>query len=677
MGFKGLFTPRGVAVSGSVAPGKLGNVIINRLIEGGMEHIYALNPKAQGVGDILGYASAADIPGPVDLVVVVSPAFAVKDVLEDCGKAGIKAAIIISSGFSEAGHPELEEEVKAVAEKYGIRYTGPNCAGLVNTHAKLFATLEAAPPKGKTALISQSGAVGGAIMSWAEEQGVGFSKFVSYGNGSDLNELEFLRYLKDDEETAVIAMYVENIKDGRGFMEALKEVTAKKPVVIIKSGRTSTGQRATLSHTGSMAGADTVYDAALKECGALRVESIEEMFDLCKGLADLPLMQGDRLLIVTNSGGPGVMSTDKADEVGLNVAEPSQEIIAALKEFLPPHAGLSNPIDLTVEGTGEEYEKAIVTAMEDFDAAIALYIGTPYLDAMDVAQGVIRAAKATGKPVVSILQVGQDIEESIAAMKDAGLPAFLSGERAAQVLSRMMEYRNYLAKAQSQLEEPQPIGTLPGNTRAVLEPDALGVLRDAGIPVLDFRLVKERDQVVAACKEIGYPLCIKVVSPDIIHKSDVGGVKLNIREDAEALAAYDHMAGIAEGLDFRGILITPMAPSGTEVILGLTRDVQFGPVVVFGLGGIYSEVLKDIVLRVAPINEAQAMEMIQSIRTYPILKGIRGKEGADLQELARVLAAFSRLPFLYPDIAEADLNPVFARPDGCVAVDARLIKAQD
>ncbi|MEG1500631.1 MAG: CoA-binding protein, partial [Clostridiales bacterium] len=425
MSWQALFSPRGVIVSGSVSPGKLGNVLINRLLSGGCKNIYAVNPKGVGVGDIPGFKSAQEIGKPVDMVVIASPAKTVKDVLEDCGKAGVKAAIIISSGFSEAGHPELEAEMKEVATKYGIRYTGPNCAGLVNTHSDLFATLEAAPPKGKTALISQSGAVGGSIMAWAEEQGLGISKFVSYGNGSDLNELEFLRYLSEDDETAVIAMYVENIKNGRKFMEVLKEVTAKKPVVIIKSGRTSTGQRATLSHTGSMAGADTVYDAALKECGALRVESIEDMFDLCKGLSSLPPVKGNRLLIVTNSGGPGVMTADKAEEVGLNVVEPSDAVKGVLKGFLPAHAGVKNPVDLTVEGTGEEYGRAIIESMVEFDAAIALYIGTPYLEAMPIAEGVMHAAKETGKPVVSILQVGSDVQDSIEAMKKAGLPAFL------------------------------------------------------------------------------------------------------------------------------------------------------------------------------------------------------------------------------------------------------------
>lgn len=673
MSFDALFNPRGVAVAGSVTPGKLGNVLINRLVEGGFEKIYALNPKAQGVGAVVGYTSAQDIKEPVDLVVIASPAPTVKAVLEDCGKKGVKAAIIISSGFSEAGNVAGEEEIKEVAQKYGIRFTGPNCAGMVNTHSRLLATLEATPPQGNTALISQSGAVGGAIMAWAEEQGLGISKFVSYGNGNDLNELEFLEFLKDDPETKVIAMYLENIKNGREFMKVLKEVTKVKPVVVIKSGRTSTGQRATLSHTGSMAGADAVYDAALRECGALRVETIEDMFDLCKGFSSLPPVLGRRLAVITNSGGPGVMATDKAEEVGLDVAEPSQELTNALKEFLPPHAGIKNPFDLTVEGTGEEYRKVLELALKEYDGALALYIGTPYLEAMSIAEGIKKAAEAAGKPIVSTIQVGSDVEESIEFMKENSLPNFVSGERAVQVLARMVEYEEYKARHTEFIELPEAKGSLPG-ADSVLEPDGMALLRENGIAVPEFRFVSKGQDAVSASQELGYPVVMKVVSPQILHKSDCGGVILNIANDQEASKAFDQIKQAADGKDFRGVVIYPMLKGGREVIIGLTSDVQFGPVIAFGLGGIYTEVLKDIVLRVAPVDRLGAEEMIRSIRTYPILKGIRGQEPADLDALAEAIVNFSRLPFLYPDIEEADLNPVFVFPKGVFVGDVRLVK---
>lgn len=674
MSFQALFYPCGVAVAGSVAPGKLGNVLINRLVDGGFKKIFALNPKAQGIGSVPGFVSAQDINEPVDLVVIASPAFTVKDVLEDCGKKGVKAAIIITSGFSEAGNTAGEEEIKEAAKKYGMRFTGPNCAGMVNTHCHLLATLEAAPPKGNTALISQSGAVGGNIMAWAKEQGLGISKFVSYGNGNDLNELEFLEFLKDDPETKVIAMYLENVKNGREFMQVLKEVTRVKPVVVIKSGRTGTGQRATLSHTGSMAGADAVYDAALRECGALRVETIEDMFDLCKGFAYLPPVLGRKLAVITNSGGPGVMAADKAEDVGLDVAEPSPELANALKELLPPHAGIKNPIDLTVEATGEEYRQVLEGTLKEYDAALALYIGTPYLKAMPIAEGIKKAAEAAQKPIVSTIQVGSDMEESIDFLKEHNLPNFVTGERAMKVLARMAEYAEYKARVTKPIEVPAKKGCLPGDG-SVLEPDGMALLRENGIPVPEFRFASNRQKAIEDARELGYPVVMKVVSPQILHKSDCGGVVLNITDDQGAEKAFDQIKQAAQGQDFRGVVIYPMLRGGREVILGLTRDGQFGPVIAFGLGGIYTEVLKDIVLRVAPVDQAGAEEMIRSIRTYPVLKGIRGQEPADLDALAEAIVNFSRLPFLYPDIEEADLNPVFVFPKGILVGDVRLVQS--
>jgi acetyltransferase len=511
-------------------------------------------------------------------------------------------------------------------------------------------------------------------MAAAEENGLGISKFISYGNSADLTELEFLRYLKDDDETAVIAVYVENIKNGRAFMKVLREVSAKKPVVIIKSGRTSIGQRAALSHTGALAGADSVYDAAFKECGALRVESIDEMFNLCKALADLPLPGGNNVLIVTNSGGPGVMTADKGELCGLSLKEPSDAVKAELKGFLPDFASLRNPIDLTVEGTGEQYSKALATGLQDFDAAIAIYVGTPYLKALPVAEGIISAYRAANKPVLSFLQVGEDITESVNTLKYASLPVYSSGEKAAQVLARMAEYRHYLMKKPVEKEEITACGSLPGTDKMLFEADAAALLEKNGIHIPPWRFVNKRENVAEACGEIGFPLCVKIVSPQIIHKSDSGGVVLGISSAAEALNAFDSMEKAAAGLDFKGVMLYPMLKGGVEVILGISRDAQFGPVILFGLGGVYSEVFKDVALRIAPVSEEEAAEMIAGTRAYNILKGIRGRKGADLKSLAIMISRLSRLPFYYPEIAEIDLNPVFADEHGCVAADMRIIR---
>lgn len=669
-----LFSPRGVAVSGSTSPGKLGYVLINRLIEGGFSNIYAVNPKGQGCGDIKGYAKMTDIEGPVDMVVIASPATAVKDILEDAGQKGVKAAVIISSGFSEAGHKDLEVEMHEVAKKHGIRFIGPNCAGMANTKHNLLATLEAAPEKGEVALISQSGAVGGMIMSMSKTEGVGIGKFVSYGNGCDLNEIELLAALQDDPETKVIAMYLENIKRGREFMQVLRRVTRVKPVVIIKSGRTSSGQRAALSHTGSMAGADKVYDAAFAAAGAIRAESIEDMFDLCKGFSMLPPMKGKKLAIVTNSGGPGVMTADKCEEVGLSATEPDKDLLATLQSFLPAHAGLANPLDITVEGTAEQYGRTTAEALKKYDAAAVIYIGTPYLQALPVAQDVVKAAREAGKPVIGCFEIGVDIEECKAYLQAQNLPNFASGERGVRVLSKMAAYFDYLGEEEPVYPEFKE-EKIQSDLSALLEPEAMDLLVKHGVATRDYRFVKGAKEAVAAAKEIGYPVVMKVVSPQIIHKSDVGGVKLNLSDDAAVEKAYNHMETIGQGKDFRGVIICPMLPQTKEIIIGFNRDAQFGPVIVFGMGGIYTEVLKDITLRVAPVTKQEALKMIRSIKTYPLLAGVRGDKPSDIDSLAELLVKFSYLPFIYPELAEADLNPVFVYEEGkgALAADARLI----
>ena len=399
MGLQSLFYPRGVAVIGSTSLGKLGYQLIRQLQGGGYRAVYAVNPAGKGLpadqehAAVPGFASMIQIGPPVDLAVIVSPTSTVPAVLEDCGRAGIKAAVIITAGFSEVGNHAGEAEVARVARQYDIRVVGPNCAGIVNTRHKLTPTLETLPPAGNVSLIAQSGAVGGVVLAWAKEFGLGISKFVSYGNGADLREVELLRYLADDPDTDVVALYIESVSDGRAFMEAARYCTRHKPLVVIKSGRTESGQRATLSHTGSMAGADAVYDAALQQCGAIRVQTVEELFDACKAFSVLPPLDGDRVVIVTNSGGPGVMAADWAEEIGLDVAEPSSMGQARLAEFLPPHCAFKNPVDLTVEGTEDGYRRALLALLKEYDAALALNIAPAYLDSVSLARGVCDAAE--------------------------------------------------------------------------------------------------------------------------------------------------------------------------------------------------------------------------------------------------------------------------------------------
>jgi acyl-CoA synthetase (NDP forming) len=441
MSIRSLFYPRGVAVVGSVSEGKLGYELIRQILDGGYKDLFAVNPKAQGLFSVPGYDTVVKINRPVDMAVIVTPPQTVPDVVEDCGQAGIKAAVIITAGFSEAGNSEGEADITRVARKYGIRFVGPNCAGILNTTNRLFPTLESRPPAGEVAIITQSGAVGGVFLAWAKEFGLGISKFVNYGNGADLNEIDLLQYLASDPETRVVGLYIETVTDGREFMRAVGECTRQKPLVVIKAGRTQSGVRAALSHTGSMAGADDVYDSCLRQCGAIRVYTIEEMFDLCKGFLYMPPLRGRRVVIVTNSGGPGVLAADRAEELGLEVAELSIAAKEKLSEFLPSHCAIKNPIDITVEGTEEWYRKTLLAALQEYDGALALNIATPYLDSVALAKGVCDAAEQVGKPIVASFLPSQIVAEATTYLEEHGIPNFATGERAVTALARMANYK--------------------------------------------------------------------------------------------------------------------------------------------------------------------------------------------------------------------------------------------
>ena len=667
MSIRNLLYPRRVAVVGSVGPGKLGAVLTQRILDKGFNEVCCVNPKAMGLGNAKGYASIVDCPAPVDLVVIASPAVTVADTLRDAGKSGVKAAAIISSGFGEAGHPELEAEIIAVAKEYGIRYIGPNCAGLINTACNLEATLEAPPAKGRVSIISQSGAIGGAFMEAARNQGLGIGKFLSFGNGSDVNQNELLTYLADDQDTDVIGVYIENVKEGRSFMNALAYAASRKPTAIIKSGRTAGGQRAAQSHTGALAGADAVYDAAFAQCGAFRADSLEDLIDLCKGMAMEQPLDDSNVAIITNSGGPGVLTADACERMGVFTPAPSAMLKERLKPEIPAFSGLSNPFDVTVEGSAKHYSAALGMALEEYGAAVVIYVGTTYLAAMPIAEAVVDAAKAFNKPVTAYFEVGSDIEEAKAYLAVAGIHCFSSGEHAIRALAGKRKLKASYVGGDEDIKKKK-LGI-----SQVLEPDAINLLDEIGIPTPNHAFVKSKDEAAEAAASIGYPVCMKVVSKDIIHKSDVGGVKLNLN-DAEAVKqAFAALEAICEGKAFSGAMVYPMLKKGDEFIMGLTRDPQFGPVVAFGMGGVFTEVFRDVALRVAPLTKESALDMIRSIKAAPILEGARGQQKKDIDALADILMKLSQLMFVYDEIAEADLNPVFAYAEGAAVADVRIL----
>ena len=675
MEFTNFFNPHSVAIVGSMSPGKLGAILAGQILEGGYQGILsAVNPKSEGALGIPGYPSTSAIPAVPDLALIVSPASTVASVLDECGRSGIHCALIITSGFSEVGNHEGEEEIKEVAHKHGIRFIGPNCAGIANARFSFFPTLELRTAAGGIGFITQSGALGGVVLGRAQQRGLGISKFISYGNGSDLSQVDFLNYLADDEDTKVIALYIESVANGRAFMNALAECSRRKPVLVIKAGRTTAGTRATASHTGSMAGSDAVYDAAIRSSGAIRVRTVDGLLDICEGFTQISHLDGKKIIIVTNSGGPGVLTADHAEEIGLSVAEPGTDLQAQLRTFLPGHCSLKNPIDLTVEGTEENYRNTLKSALKFYDAAVAINVGTPYLDNLSLARGVVDGARSSGKPILACFAPEQLMTESIKYMQQAGIACYPNGEQAVSVLAEIARYEGYRTRRFEKkiIQSTAVSRTLPGNGK-MLEPEAMTWLKENGIPVPDFLVAANEKEAELACEKIGYPTVMKVVSPDILHKSDVGGVIVGILDEESARQAFKAIQKSATGKDFRGVVIYPMVKDAQEILLGLSTDSQFGPVVAFGLGGIYTEIWRDIVLRVAPVEPEEALEMIHDIRAIKLLKGARGKPPYDLKNLAKTLSTFSQLPFIYPQICEVDLNPVFLRPEGLVVGDVRVI----
>lgn len=678
-----LFRPRAVAVVGSVGEGKIGRVLIDQLLDGGFADVYAVNPKADGTLGERTVPSAASVRSlvdggrPVDLVVIASPAATVADVLDDAGRGGAKVAVIITAGFSETGDHAAEEDLLQVAGRHGLRVIGPNCAGIVNAKYRLFPTLETRPPVGDVAFVTQSGALGGAVLSWAAVQGVGFSKFVSYGNGADLTDVDFLDALREDEESRVVCLYLETVSDGRAFLAAASRLTAVKPLIVIKAGRSEAGRRATQSHTGSLAGRDAVYDAAIRQCGAIRVEGIEEMFDLCRAFAALGPVRGRRLAIVTNSGGPGVLAADRAEACGLEVASPSSALRKTLTENLPAFCAFDNPFDLTVQGGEAEYRETIRAVAGEYDAVLALDVNVPYLDAAPLARGVVDAARGLDVPVVASFLAGRTVENALPILDAGGVPAFATGERAVAAVAAASAFRRrqslgaetpgasvparWLEEASS---ESLPWGKTP------LEPEAMNWLERQGIPMVEREFARsERAAVSAACR-LGFPVAVKVISRSILHKTDVGGVALGLESETAVRAAFARMSRL-EG--FEGVLVSRMAERPVEGLVGLTRDPQFGPVVAVGLGGIYAESLADVALRVSPIDSREALAAVESLRGAAILRGARGTKRRDLLAFARLVAKVSELGVRFPDVAELDLNPVFLFEHGCAAADARVI----
>jgi len=657
-----IFRPRSVAVIGaSTAPEKYGHIILKNILDAGFPGpVYPVNPKAT---EILGrpcVSRIADLPFDVDLAVVIIPAAAVPQAVEECGQRGIRAAIVISGGFAERGEEgaALQRELVEAARRSGVRAVGPNCQGVNNPHHRLCASWPLLTLKGEIAILSQSGTVGAALMDWASEEALGCSAFVSLGNRSDVDESDLIDYFAQDSQTRVIAAYLEGVKDLDRFRQVVSQCA--KPIVILKAGRTAEGRRAAESHTKSLAGRDELYSALFRRLRIHRADSLEDLYDAAKALAYLPRPAGRRILMVTSSGGSAILATDWAEWSGLTIAPLPEPVADSLRALLPAHYIVGNPLDLTGDATAALYRTVLDATASHYDYQIIIF-GDPILGASEAA--------TPGRPQLAIFLGGADVErQERERLHRKKVPVFPTPERGIRALARLYAF------------EAAPPAALPsaltGQGRWLAEPEALQLLVSYGLPVIPHRLVTSAEEAARAARELGFPVALKVVAPEIVHKSDVGGVILNVSAPEDARAAFmaimDQAQRGAPLASIRGILVASMAARGTEAIVGMIRDAQFGPAVMFGLGGTFVELYRDVSFRLPPLSLPEARAMLLEVKAAAVLTGYRGQPPRDLEALASCLCTVARIAAEHPEIQAIDLNPVIAYEHGCVIVDAKI-----
>jgi len=692
----GIFAPRSVAVIGaSRDPGKVGHAIFRNILEDFQGIVYPVNPKAQAIRGVRTYPSVLDIPDPLDLAVVIVPARDVPAVLDECGRKGLRGVVVVSAGFREAG-PEgrrREEEVKAAVRTHGFALVGPNCLGVLNTdpQVRLNATFaRAMPAAGNIAFLSQSGALTTAVLDYARARGIGFSKLVSLGNKADVNELDLLAALRDDAQTDVILLYLEELTDGNRFITLCREITGEiakpKPILAVKSGRTPAGARAVSSHTGSLAGSDEVYDAIFLQSGVLRVESVEELFHHAVAFANQPLPSGRRVAIVTNAGGPGIMAADACVRQGLDLAAFSEGTKQALRLALPEAAAVDNPVDVVGDAQHDRYQAALRAVLRDpgSDGAVVLLTPQAVTDVEQIARVVAGEARGARKPVLASFMGLVDVSGGVRILEEARVPHYGFPEDAVRAFAAMTHYAEWVGRPRTEVrtfpvDRAQVGAVLQEAPRGMFARETLAfrLLEAYGFPLAPWAEASSAEEAVIRASAIGFPLALKVLSPQIVHKIDVGGIRLNLGAPSEVRAAYEEMMVEIPrrhpGAAIEGVIIQKMMP-GVETILGINRDPQFGPILMVGLGGIYVEVLKDVTFRLAPIRELGARRMVESLKAGQILRGLRGRPPADIEALVECIERLSQLAVDVPQIAELDINPLMVLPagQGAAVVDARL-----
>lgn len=688
-----MFNPQTVAVIGaSDTEGKIGYSVMKNLLDLFPGKIIPINTNASEVMGQKAYPSVSACPETVDLAVFCIPAKFVLDSVIDCGESNVKSVVVISAGFKEVNHEgaEMEKEIAAACRKYGMELVGPNCLGIMDTHADLnasFAKLMAIT--GDIAFMSQSGAIMTAMLDWADARNVGFSRVVSLGNKAGINEKDCLEDFADDPNTKVIAAYLEEIVDGPAFMEAAKVACKKKPIVLIKSGTTAAGSAAVSSHTGSIAGTDQAYSSAFQQSGIIRASALDEMMNYSLAFSACPLPKGRNIAIITNAGGPGIMATDALINNDMEMAQLTEANYNKLKQALPEAASAKNPIDVLGDAKPDRYALALDIALEDDNIDGIIFLVTPQsvTEVENTAQLVIDRFSSAKKPILCVFFGGTLMAPGEKMLQQAGIPNYTYPEAAIETMRALCDYADIL---NTDFTEPDTLhvdkskaediinkSKAAGNT--VLGLESIGILEAYGLPVVGYGETKTVEETVAAAEKMGYPVVMKIISPDISHKSDAGGVRLNLKDKDEVREAYEKMMIDVKkhvpNARLEGVQLQQMLGNGNEVIIGMIRDPTFGPLIMFGLGGIYVEILKDVSFGVAPLNKAEAEKLVRSIKTFKIFEGARGAKEVDIELLTDAIVKVAQLVNDFPEIKEFEINPMRIMEDGVTAycMDMRMM----
>ena len=710
-GLDAVLRPRSVAVIGaSRERGTIGAELFHNLIAHGFAGVvYPVNPRAPVVQSVRAYPDLAHLPGPVDLALIAVPAAQVLEAVRACAAHGVQGVVVISAGFKEVGDEGAarERELVEVVRAHGMRLVGPNCLGVVNTEpaVRLDATFAPVfPPPGKVAFSSQSGALGLAILETATQLNLGISHFVSIGNKADVSSNDLIEYWERDPGTAVILLYLESFGNPRRFTRIARRVARRKPIAIVKSGRTRAGMRAAMSHTGSLAGTDKAVDALCVQSGVIRTDTIEELFDVAMLVAHQPIPRGRRVGIVTNAGGPGIMASDACESHRLEVPELGGATLEGLRAFLPREAGIRNPVDMIASARPESFERAVHLVADDpgIDAVLVIYVPPIVTQPEEVAQAIVRGAVAAGhaaaargvpaKPVLACFMGSHGVPDALRSLSESNVPSYTFPESAAIALARAADYGVWLAKPEGRIPALGEIdgsraddaiagalGRAAAGAPAWLRPAEVRALLGAyGIASPEQAVATDADAAVAAARRIGFPVAVKLVSDAVTHKSEVGGVVLDVADESGVRAAFTGIAArlrtAGQARDMQGVAVQAMVRDGIEAIVGVTHDPSFGPMLMFGLGGTQVELLKDVVFRLPPITDLDAAEMVRAPRGFPLLEGYRGGPAADIAALETLLLRVSQLVGDHPEIVEMDLNPIkaLAPGRGCRVVDARV-----